>query len=199
VNYALGQCPRIKAYLDDARLRPDNNLGGNAIRTFVVVGKTNSSPDRPGAQGRASACTLTSKRPKPTAWNSTPTWCSSSQNFQNQECRWSASLAPVWCKPGITLTSLLPTSSQWTKQTPAWQRWRLFDAYASASLQAICAALWCFFTFTKASSPRIRLVDCHLKWISLCGAGQKATRKSFLQRLIFFIENIRVKRTNLNP
>ena len=36
IRYALGQWPRIEAYLEDARLRPDNNLAENAIRPFAV-------------------------------------------------------------------------------------------------------------------------------------------------------------------
>jgi hypothetical protein len=36
IRYALGQWPRIEAYLDDGRLRPDNNLAENAIRPFAV-------------------------------------------------------------------------------------------------------------------------------------------------------------------
>jgi transposase len=55
VNYALGQWPRIKAYLDDARLRPDNNLAENAIRPFVVGRKNWLFSGSPGG-ARASAC-----------------------------------------------------------------------------------------------------------------------------------------------
>jgi transposase len=36
IRYALGQWPRIEAYLKDGRLRPDNNLAENAIRPFAV-------------------------------------------------------------------------------------------------------------------------------------------------------------------
>jgi transposase len=36
IRYALGQWPRIEAYLEDGRLRPDNNLAENAIRPFAV-------------------------------------------------------------------------------------------------------------------------------------------------------------------
>ena len=36
ISYALGQWPRIEAYLQDANLRPDNNLAENAIRPFAV-------------------------------------------------------------------------------------------------------------------------------------------------------------------
>jgi len=36
IAYALNQWPRLIAYLQDARLKPDNNLVENAIRPFVV-------------------------------------------------------------------------------------------------------------------------------------------------------------------
>ena len=36
INYALGQWSRILVYLEDGRLRPDNNLAENAIRPFAV-------------------------------------------------------------------------------------------------------------------------------------------------------------------
>jgi len=36
VNYTLGFWPRLIRYLEDGRLRPDNNLAENAIRPFVV-------------------------------------------------------------------------------------------------------------------------------------------------------------------
>jgi hypothetical protein len=55
VNYALGQWPRIKVYLDDARLRPDNNLAENAIRPFVIGRKNWLFSGSPGG-ARASAC-----------------------------------------------------------------------------------------------------------------------------------------------
>jgi transposase len=32
----MGQWPRIEAYLQDARLTPDNNIAENAIRPFAV-------------------------------------------------------------------------------------------------------------------------------------------------------------------
>jgi transposase len=55
VNYALGQWPRIKPYLNDARLRPDNNLAENAIRPFVIGRKNWLFSGSPGG-ARASAC-----------------------------------------------------------------------------------------------------------------------------------------------
>ena len=36
ISYALNQWDRLIRYLDDGRLRPDNNLAENAIRPFVV-------------------------------------------------------------------------------------------------------------------------------------------------------------------
>jgi len=36
VSYTLNQWDRLKVYLDDGRLQPDNNLAENAIRPFVV-------------------------------------------------------------------------------------------------------------------------------------------------------------------
>jgi transposase len=36
ISYALGQWDRLVRYIDDGRLRPDNNLAENAIRPFVV-------------------------------------------------------------------------------------------------------------------------------------------------------------------
>lgn len=36
ISYALNQWPRLNVYLEDGRLRPDNNLAENAIRPFVV-------------------------------------------------------------------------------------------------------------------------------------------------------------------
>lgn len=36
IRYAIGQWPHIEAYLEDGRLRPDNNLAENAIRPFAV-------------------------------------------------------------------------------------------------------------------------------------------------------------------
>ena len=36
IRYALGQWSRIEAYIEDGRLRPDNNLAENAIRPFAV-------------------------------------------------------------------------------------------------------------------------------------------------------------------
>ena len=36
ISYALGQWERIEAYLEDGRLRPDNNTAENAIRPFAV-------------------------------------------------------------------------------------------------------------------------------------------------------------------
>ncbi len=36
ISYALHQWKRLVRYLDDGRLRPDNNLAENAIRPFVV-------------------------------------------------------------------------------------------------------------------------------------------------------------------
>ena len=36
ISYALNQWNRLEKYLDDGRLRPDNNLTENAIRPFVV-------------------------------------------------------------------------------------------------------------------------------------------------------------------
>ncbi|MEW5994662.1 MAG: IS66 family transposase [Candidatus Zixiibacteriota bacterium] len=36
ISYALGQWPRLEKYLEDGRLRMDNNLAENAIRPFVV-------------------------------------------------------------------------------------------------------------------------------------------------------------------
>jgi len=36
INYALGQWHRLVRYIDDGRLRPDNNIAENAIRPFVL-------------------------------------------------------------------------------------------------------------------------------------------------------------------
>lgn len=36
ISYVLNQWPRLIVYLEDGRLRPDNNLAENAIRPFVV-------------------------------------------------------------------------------------------------------------------------------------------------------------------
>lgn len=36
ISYSMGQWPRIEAYLQDARLTPDNNIAENAIRPFAV-------------------------------------------------------------------------------------------------------------------------------------------------------------------
>ena len=36
INYTLNQWPKLLVYLEDGRLRPDNNLAENAIRPFVV-------------------------------------------------------------------------------------------------------------------------------------------------------------------
>lgn len=36
ISYTLNQWPRLLVYLEDGRLRPDNNLAENAIRPFVV-------------------------------------------------------------------------------------------------------------------------------------------------------------------
>jgi transposase len=36
ISYALGQWDRLVRYIEDGRLRPDNNLAENAIRPFVV-------------------------------------------------------------------------------------------------------------------------------------------------------------------
>lgn len=36
ISYALGQWERLAVYLEDGRLRPDNNLAENAIRPFVL-------------------------------------------------------------------------------------------------------------------------------------------------------------------
>jgi transposase len=36
VSYTLGQWDRLVRYIDDGRIRPDNNLAENAIRPFVV-------------------------------------------------------------------------------------------------------------------------------------------------------------------
>ena len=36
VSYTLGQWDRLARYIEDGRLRPDNNLAENAIRPFVV-------------------------------------------------------------------------------------------------------------------------------------------------------------------
>ena len=36
IVYALGQWDRVAVYLEDGRLRPDNNLAENAIRPFAV-------------------------------------------------------------------------------------------------------------------------------------------------------------------
>ena len=36
INYALKQWDRLVVYLEDGRLRPDNNLAENAIRPFAV-------------------------------------------------------------------------------------------------------------------------------------------------------------------
>ena len=36
IAYALGQWERVVVYLEDGRLRPDNNLAENAIRPFAV-------------------------------------------------------------------------------------------------------------------------------------------------------------------
>jgi transposase len=55
VKLGLGQWPRIKPYLNDARLRPDNNLAENAIRPFVIGRKNWLFSGSPGG-ARASAC-----------------------------------------------------------------------------------------------------------------------------------------------
>ena len=36
ISYTLGQWGRLKRYVDDGRLAPDNNLAENAVRPFVV-------------------------------------------------------------------------------------------------------------------------------------------------------------------
>jgi len=36
INYSLGNWERLERYIEDGRLRPDNNLAENAIRPFVV-------------------------------------------------------------------------------------------------------------------------------------------------------------------
>ncbi|WP_244148958.1 IS66 family transposase [Desulfonatronum thioautotrophicum] len=36
ITYALGQWSRVMVFLEDGRLRPDNNLAENAIRPFAV-------------------------------------------------------------------------------------------------------------------------------------------------------------------
>ena len=59
IAYALGQWPRLSHYLDDGRLRPDNNLAENAIRPFVV-GRKNwlFSGNAEGARASASLYSL---------------------------------------------------------------------------------------------------------------------------------------------
>ncbi|MBN2232396.1 MAG: IS66 family transposase, partial [Deltaproteobacteria bacterium] len=59
IHYTLQQWERLQVYLEDGRLRPDNNLAENAIRPFVV-GRKNwlfaGSPD--GARASALLYTL---------------------------------------------------------------------------------------------------------------------------------------------
>ena len=55
IAYALNQWPRLIIYLEDGKLRPDNNLAENAIRPFVVGRKNWLFSGHPrGAE--ASAC-----------------------------------------------------------------------------------------------------------------------------------------------
>jgi len=52
IAYALGQWDRVAIYLEDGRLRPDNNLAENAIRPFAVGRKNwlfSGSPAGPAA------------------------------------------------------------------------------------------------------------------------------------------------------
>lgn len=58
-SYALGQWPRLVEYVNDGRLRMDNNLAENAIRPFVVGRKNWLFNDSPwGAQASASLYSL---------------------------------------------------------------------------------------------------------------------------------------------
>ncbi len=59
IYYFLHQRQRLNVYLEDGRLRPDNNLAENAIRSFVVGGKNwlfSGSPN--GAQASATLYSL---------------------------------------------------------------------------------------------------------------------------------------------
>lgn len=59
ISYALGQWKRLERYLEDGRLRMDNNLAENAIRPFVV-GRKNwlFSGNVEGARASAAIYTL---------------------------------------------------------------------------------------------------------------------------------------------
>ncbi len=72
ISYTLSNWKKLVIYIEDGRLRPDNNLVENAIRPFVV-GRKNwlfaGSPD--GAKASAPFLRLL-KPPRPTAWNLMP-------------------------------------------------------------------------------------------------------------------------------
>jgi transposase len=55
ISYALKQWDRLTRYLEDGRIRPDNNLAENAIRPFVVGRKNWLFSGHPNG-ARASAC-----------------------------------------------------------------------------------------------------------------------------------------------
>jgi len=55
IAYALNQWPRLIIYLEDGRLRPDNNLTENAIRPFVIGRKNWLFSGHPRG-AKASAC-----------------------------------------------------------------------------------------------------------------------------------------------
>ena len=59
ITYALGQWNRLTVYIEDGRLKPDNNLAENAIRPFVVGRKNwlfSATPD--GAHASAALYSL---------------------------------------------------------------------------------------------------------------------------------------------
>jgi len=59
VNYALRNWDRLVCYIDDGRLRPDNNLAENAIRPFVLGRKNWLFSGHPnGAQASAAILSL---------------------------------------------------------------------------------------------------------------------------------------------
>ncbi len=71
VRYTLDNWSKLTVFLDHGEVPLDTNRAENAIRPFVIGGKTGSSPTPPTAQPPARISTLSWKQQRPTDWSLT--------------------------------------------------------------------------------------------------------------------------------
>ena len=104
IGYTLNQWSRLIVYLQDGRLRPDNNLVENAIRPFVVGRKTGCSPGTPVGLRPVPFFTASSRPPRPMALSPISTCDTSSINclWQKPKRTTATCCHPTWMRPAWT-------------------------------------------------------------------------------------------------